>query len=37
MKEKNENEINEAKKMLINLYLVLKPRNIEEVKKYLKL
>ena len=35
MKEKNENEIDEAKKELINLYLILKPRNLEEVKKYL--
>ena len=34
MKEKNENEIDEAKKELINLYLILKPRNLEEVKKY---
>ncbi len=31
MLEKNEKEINEAKKELINLYLILKPRKGEDV------
>ena len=34
MQEKNEKEINEAKKELIDLYLLLKPRKLEEVKNY---
>ena len=33
MQEKNEKEINEAKKELIDLYLILKPRKVEDVKK----
>ena len=31
MQEKNEEEINEAKRDLIELYLIMKPRKIEEV------
>ena len=34
MQEKNEKEINEAKKELIDLYLLLKTRKLEEVKNY---
>ena len=32
MQEKNEKEIKEAKKKLIDLYLILKPRKLEDVK-----
>ena len=32
MQEKYEKEINEAKKELIDLYLILKPRKLEDVK-----
>lgn len=34
MEENFQKEINDAKKELINLYLLLKPRKIEEVKIY---
>lgn len=32
MNEKNEKEMKEARKELINLYSILKPRKLEEVK-----
>ena len=34
MQEKYEKEINEAKKELIDLYLILKPRRLEDVKRH---